>query len=125
MIHINVRKYQSRGGWIRQQVEDTLIPANITPQQDGQHRGLGLTHTHTSRDTAQRNGCVCHMTVLRYVTLSVCRCILKICCTCAKSVLLHIEDEGKGCVCVLAGVGEHGKRERARTTDIERCLIRV
>lgn len=43
------------------------------------------------------------------MTLSVCRCILKICCTCAKSVLLHIEDEGKGCVCVLAGVGEHGK----------------
>lgn len=58
-IHVNVTKYQRQGGGIRQQGEDTLIPENITLRQDGQHRGLGHTHTraHKPRNT-HTAGCV-------------------------------------------------------------------
>lgn len=55
VIHVNVTKYQRRGGRIRRRGEDTLIPANITLRQDDQHRGLGRTHTHVVNEFM----CVC------------------------------------------------------------------
>lgn len=58
-------------------MEDTLIPANITARQDGQHRGLGLTHTHKQRHRAAKRLCV------SYDSIALCDFV---------SVSLHFKD---------------------------------
>lgn len=71
-IHVNVRKYQSRGGGIRQRGEDTLIAANTTGRPTRRPR-LGI-RTHTETQSVAPASC----------------CLLKICCACAKTLGRHL-----------------------------------